>query len=144
MNTKTQTAKSLLEAGDLKGCLKLVKDFRIGIAPQDRKALSLGYEALVRLPLTILGKFEDVFLAMQDVEPSADTSKPPRIGNSIDNLKATDPFISASSALPMAPGLKYHSVIARRKADMPLEASDDGLVPYWSAHLDGADRKSVV
>lgn len=47
MNTKTQTAKSLLEAGDLKGCLKLVKDFRIGIAPQDRKALSLGYEALV-------------------------------------------------------------------------------------------------
>ena len=47
MNTKTQTAKSLLEAGDLKGCRKLVKDFRIGIAPKDRKALSLGYEALV-------------------------------------------------------------------------------------------------
>lgn len=47
MNTKTQTAKSLLEAGDLKGCLKLVKDFRIGIDPKDRKALSLGYEALV-------------------------------------------------------------------------------------------------
>lgn len=99
---------------------------------------------LVRLPLTILGKFEDVFLAMQDVEPSADTSKPPRIGNSIDNLKATDPFISASSALPMAPGLKYHSVIARRKADMPLEASDDGLVPYWSAHLDGALSEKVI
>lgn len=47
MNTKTQTAKSLFESGDLKGCLKLVKDFRIGIAPQDHKALSLGYEAIV-------------------------------------------------------------------------------------------------
>ncbi len=47
MNTKTQTAKSLLETGDLRGCLKLVKDFRIGIDPKDRKALSLGYEALV-------------------------------------------------------------------------------------------------
>lgn len=47
MNTKTQTAKSLLESGDLKGCLRLVKDFRIGLQPQDRKALSLGYEALV-------------------------------------------------------------------------------------------------
>jgi len=99
---------------------------------------------LVRLPLTILGKFEDVFLAMQDAAEPGGKPKAPRIGNSIDNLKASDPFIRASSALPLAPGLKYHSIVARRKAEGPLADSDDGLVPYWSAHLDGALSEKVI
>ena len=99
---------------------------------------------LVRLPLTILGKFEDVFLAMQDAGEPGGKPKAPRIGNSIDNLKASDPFIRASSALPLAPGLKYHSIVARRKAEGPLAESDDGLVPYWSAHLDGALSEKVI
>ncbi|MCG8276211.1 alpha/beta fold hydrolase [Stenotrophomonas sp. NLF4-10] len=100
---------------------------------------------LVRLPLTILGKFEEVFLAMQDAgEPDGGKPKAPRIGTSIDNLKATDPFIRAASELPLAPGLAYHSIIARRKAEGALAGSDDGLVPYWSAHLDGALSEKVV
>lgn len=99
---------------------------------------------LVRLPLTILGKFEEVFLAMQDAGEPGGKPKAPRIGTSIDNLKATDPFIRASSALPMAPQVKYHSIIAKRKADMPLAESDDGLVPYWSAHLDGVLSEKVI
>lgn len=99
---------------------------------------------LVRLPLTILGKFEEVFLAMQDAGEPGGKPKAPRIGTSIDNLKATDPFIRASSALPMAPQVKYHSIIAKRKADMPLADSDDGLVPYWSAHLDGVLSEKVI
>ncbi|MQP76991.1 alpha/beta hydrolase [Stenotrophomonas sp. MYb238] len=99
---------------------------------------------LVRLPLTILGKFEDVFLAMQDAGEPGGKPKAPRIGNSIDNLKASDPFILASSALPMAPGVKYHSIIARRKAEGELADSDDGLVPYWSAHLDNVLSEKVI
>lgn len=102
---------------------------------------------LVRLPLTILGKFEDVFLALQDGgEPGEPGGKPkaPRIDTSIDNLKATDPFIRASSALPMAPQVRYHSIVARRKAEGPLADSDDGLVPYWSAHLDGVLSEKVI
>lgn len=99
---------------------------------------------LVRLPLTILGKFEEVFLAMQDADESGGKPKAPRIGTSIDNLKATDPFIRATSALPLAPGLQYHSLIARRKVDGALDASDDGLVPYWSAHLEGALSEKVI
>jgi len=99
---------------------------------------------LVRLPLTILGKFEEVFLALQDAGEPGAKPKAPRIGNSIDNLKASDPFIRASAALPLAPGLRYHSIIARRKAEGSLAESDDGLVPYWSAHLDGALSEKVV
>ncbi len=99
---------------------------------------------LVRLPLTILGKFEEVFLALQDDAEPGGKPKAPRIGTSIDNLKADDPFIRAASALPMAPGLKYHSIIARRKPEGALADSDDGLVPYWSAHLEGALSEKVI
>lgn len=99
---------------------------------------------LVRLPLTILGKFADVFLDLQPQGEDGGKPKEPRISTSIDNLKASDPFIEVSSTLPIAPGLKYHSIIAQRKAEVPVAQSDDGLVPYWSSHLDGALSEKVV
>lgn len=99
---------------------------------------------LVRLPLTILGAFGDAFMALQNPEQAGEKSKTPRITTSIDNLKASDPFIEVSSTLPIAPGLKYHSIIAKRKAEVSTAESDDGLVPYWSAHLDGALSEKVI
>ena len=47
MKTKTQQAKELFESGDLKGALKLVKGFRMGLTSNQRSALSVGYECLV-------------------------------------------------------------------------------------------------
>ncbi|WP_158499985.1 esterase/lipase family protein [Stenotrophomonas pictorum] len=99
---------------------------------------------LVRLPLTLLGAFGDAFMALQNPEEDGGKPREPRISNSIDNLKASDPFIEFSSALPMVPGLKYHSIIAKRKAEVATADSDDGLVPYWSAHLDGALSEKVI
>ncbi|GAB3057502.1 esterase/lipase family protein [Stenotrophomonas tumulicola] len=99
---------------------------------------------LVRLPLTILGKFEDVFLTLQQAEPQHEGSEKLRVPNSIDNLKSSDPFVKAAASLPIEPGLKYHSIIAHRKPEVPLLQSDDGLVPYWSSHLDGALSEKVV
>ncbi|WP_305804340.1 alpha/beta hydrolase [Stenotrophomonas sp. YIM B06876] len=99
---------------------------------------------LVRLPLTILGKFEDVFLALQSPPGTEQKAEKPRIPNSIDNLKSNDPFVQAAADLPLAPGLKYHSIIAQRKPGVPLQLSDDGLVPYWSAHLDQALSEKVI
>ena len=99
---------------------------------------------LVRLPLTILGKFEDVFLTLQQAEPQHKGSEKLRVPNSIDNLKSSDPFVKAAASLPIKPGLKYHSIIAHRKPEVPLLQSDDGLVPYWSSHLDGALSEKVI
>ncbi|HDS1137629.1 TPA: alpha/beta hydrolase [Stenotrophomonas maltophilia] len=99
---------------------------------------------LVRLPLTILGKFEDVFLALAQAEQQVDGTAKPKIPNSIDNLKASDPFVKAAAQLPIETGLKYHSIIAQRKPELPVEKSDDGLVPYWSAHLPGALSEKVI
>ncbi len=100
---------------------------------------------LVRLPVTILGKFGDVFEMLVDpAGAQEEKAEKPRIPNSIDNLKSSDPFVRASSQLPIMPGLKYHSIIAQRKPEVPLADSDDGLVPYWSAHLDGALSEKVI
>lgn len=99
---------------------------------------------LVRLPITLLGKFEDVFQTLQQAEAQSAQPKKLVIPNSIDNLKADDPFVKASSRLPIMPGLKYHSIIAQRKPNVPLEQSDDGLVPYWSAHLPRALSEKVI
>ena len=39
--------------------------------------------------------------------------------------------------LPIASGVPYHSIIGDRgRGDTPK--SSDGVVPYWSSHLDGA------
>jgi len=99
---------------------------------------------LVRLPITLLGKFEDVFQTLQQAETQSAQPTKLQIPNSIDNLKASDPFVKAAGALPIMPGLKYHSIIAQRKPEVPLEQSDDGLVPYWSAHLEGAVSEKVI
>ena len=99
---------------------------------------------LVRLPLTILGKFEDVFMALAQAEQQVDGTAKPKIPNSIDNLKASDPFVKAAAQLPIEAGLKYHSIIAQRKPELPVDKSDDGLVPYWSAHLPGAQSEKVI
>src|SRR5690606_39478315 len=66
------------------------------------------------------------------------------IPNSIDNLSETDPFVRAAADLPISPRVRYHSIIAQLKPELPLSESDDGLVPYRSAHLPGAASEKVI
>ena len=101
---------------------------------------------LVRLPLTILGGFADVvqLLADPNAQAESEDAEKPKVPNSIDNLKANNPFIRAAATLPMRPGLPYHSIIAQRDLEVALEQSDDGLVPYWSSHLPGARSQKVI
>jgi hypothetical protein len=53
-------------------------------------------------------------------------------------------FMIATRDMPMEAGLPFHSIIATAKANIPLELSSDGLVPYASAHLPGAVSETVV
>ncbi|MCL1553222.1 esterase/lipase family protein [Xanthomonas nasturtii] len=104
---------------------------------------------LVRLPIALLDRFGDV---MQDLASSerADHGGEYRrkgrllVPTSIDNLRDTDPFVRATMDLPISPRVRYHTIIGREKPQVPLADSDDGLVPYRSAHLDGAASELVV
>ena len=66
-----------------------------------------------------------------------------RLPNSIDTLVPNDPFIKEMNTLPMAKRIPYHSIIGDRgRGDTPN--SSDGVVPYWSSHLDGAKSEKIV
>jgi hypothetical protein len=52
-------------------------------------------------------------------------------------------FLSALNTIPMTPGVGYHTIIGDRgRGDSPN--SSDGVVPYWSSHIDGAKTEDIV
>jgi pimeloyl-ACP methyl ester carboxylesterase len=66
-----------------------------------------------------------------------------RLPNSIDTLSPNDPFVKEMNILSMAKGIPYHSIIGDRgRGDTPN--SSDGVVPYWSSHLDEAESEKIV
>jgi len=99
---------------------------------------------LIRLPLTLLSTLGDAFPARADTAATAQATILKNIPNSIDQLDENDPFVKATSELPISDQVSYHSIIARRQANGPLAESDDGLVPYRSAHLDGAKSEKII
>jgi hypothetical protein len=66
-----------------------------------------------------------------------------RMPNSVDTLEPNDRFVKAVDRLPIAPGIPYYSIIGDRgRGDTPN--SSDGVVPYWSSHLNGAQSELIV
>lgn len=66
-----------------------------------------------------------------------------RMPNSVDTLEPNDRFVEAVNKLPIMPGIPYHSIIGDRgRGDTPN--SSDGVVPYWSSHLPGAQSELIV
>jgi pimeloyl-ACP methyl ester carboxylesterase len=102
---------------------------------------------LVTLPLSMLEELSDLTRLMTLLPPGAPGSpgmQPLRVPNSIDNLSDRDPFVQAAAALPIAPQVRYHSIIGNNDGEVPLQKSSDGIVPYTSSHLDGAASERVI
>src|SRR5215469_2665084 len=61
----------------------------------------------------------------------------------IDTLSPNNRFVLALNTLPIANHIPYHSIIGDRgRGDTPN--SSDGVVPYWSSHLEGAQSERIV
>jgi hypothetical protein len=54
-----------------------------------------------------------------------------------------NPFVGALSELPIASGVRAHSIIPV-KGDGPVETGADGVVRYQSAHIAGVESELVV
>ena len=66
-----------------------------------------------------------------------------RAPNSIDTLSPNNRFVRNINTIPIAAGIPYHTIIGDQgKGDSPN--SSDGVVPYWSSHMDGAVSECVV
>jgi hypothetical protein len=63
--------------------------------------------------------------------------------NSIRFLKSKSPLLLSILNLPQTPGLPFHSVIGDRGKGGGVNSSD-GVVPYWSSHLDFAVSEKIV
>ncbi|MNY28174.1 hypothetical protein D3C86_1621320 [compost metagenome] len=76
---------------------------------------------LITLPFSMLEQVGDVTRALAQLKP-----RPGKQG------------------LPLAPQLRYHSIIGDADPGLPLADSSDGIVPYASAHLPGAASELVI
>ncbi len=98
------------------------------------------FSRLIRLPVTFLDKDRMTLQAALREEYRELFVAP---ANSLVFLQANSPLLKSILALPMRPGVPYHSVIGDRgRGDSP--DSSDGVVPYWSSHMEGAKSEKIV
>lgn len=68
--------------------------------------------------------------------------------NSIDSLDPTNRFVAKINTLPIDQSIPFHSIMGDRGKGGNLSQvkpmSTDGIVPYWSSHLDGAESELIV
>jgi pimeloyl-ACP methyl ester carboxylesterase len=96
--------------------------------------------SLVKMPLMIA----TIPITAISVATTGQTESPiKRIPNSIDTLSPKNRFVLEVNKLPITPGIPYYSIIGDRgRGDTPQ--SSDGVVAYWSSHLDGAQSELIV
>jgi hypothetical protein len=86
--------------------------------------------------------------ALQLAKPSATGQQLKKMPNSVDFLNPENRFVKTLDTLPLAKGIPYHSVLGDRgkggNRDHTKPISSDGIVPYWSSHLDGAESEIII
>ncbi len=106
-----------------------------------------------RLGSRLIGRDEAVL--GDSAQEAIAAAKPPTVGNqvkrmpnSLDILDPNNRFLTTINAIPPVKGIPYHSVIGDRgKGGNPNHTkpvSTDGIVPYWSSHIDGAESELIV
>ena len=90
---------------------------------------------MINLPGTITAATGDLMSIGQEnfaVDKSKYLKHAP---NALDNLSPSSVFTIATNKIPLAEEVPYHTIYGIRKGK-PGPGSSDGVVPYWSSHLD--------
>ena len=82
-------------------------------------------------------------VALGKLRETSITGTPFTMPTALDNMDASNRFIKALSATPIAPGVHAHSIIPV-KGSGPVEDGNDGVVEYKSAHIDGVESELIV
>ena len=78
-----------------------------------------------------------------DLKPDPAALQLKRFPNSVDTLAPNNRFVVAINEVPITSGIPYYSIVGDRgRGDTPK--SSDGVVPYWSSHLDGARNEFIA
>lgn len=99
--------------------------------------------SLIHKPMQFARLSPEIFQASVVQQQDPAVMKLKRMPNSIDTLSPNDAFVKAMNNLSLVKSIPYHSIIGDRgRGDTPN--SSDGVVPYWSSHLDGAASEKIV
>ena len=97
--------------------------------------------AIIIRDMTLSSRASQEMLRLTRIEDAE--LKPMRRSNSVDSLSPKSRFLNAMNTIPMAPGVPYNTIIGDRgRGDSPN--SSDGVVPYWSSHMNGAQSEHIV
>ncbi len=95
---------------------------------------------LIKAPRLHAATSRELAQSHEDIEDELKLSRHP---NSVDTLAPNSGFVRAINTIPITPGVPYHTIIGDRgKGASPN--SSDGVVPYWSSHMDGAESEKIV
>lgn len=93
-------------------------------------------------------KFASFYHRISGANPDAFTDMYAELGrgrlDSVHALSPKQPTLKILAELPNSHPVKVHSIIGNPAPNVPLAASSDGIVPYSSSHLAGADSEKVV
>jgi pimeloyl-ACP methyl ester carboxylesterase len=93
--------------------------------------------SLINLPGQLTAVMKDALSSQELVQLTGAQ----RLPNSVWGLKPTNPALPVINSAPIS--VPYHSIIGDRgRGDSPN--STDGVVAYWSSHLDGAQSELIV
>jgi hypothetical protein len=95
---------------------------------------------LARLPRTVIETTLNVLTLNADALASDANIG---VTTSIDSLSAGSRFVTLLQKLPMDPTVHKHSIIGDRgRGDTP--DSSDGVVPYWSSHIEPVASEEII
>lgn len=96
---------------------------------------------LIRLPSTFADLRDNVVNAVENDELAKAMDQAP---NSIETLSPDSPFVLAINRYPIRSQIPFHTIAGDRGKKQPKEETSDGVVEYWSSHLDGATSEKLV
>jgi pimeloyl-ACP methyl ester carboxylesterase/predicted GNAT family acetyltransferase len=95
---------------------------------------------LIKAPSKLLSVGQ---LVRQDIKPDPAALQIKQFPNSVDTLAPNNRFVMAINQLPIASGIPYYTILGDRgKGNSPN--SSDGVVAYWSSHLDAARSEFIA
>lgn len=100
--------------------------------------IALLGSSLIKLPADI------VAVTQKTVRKITRNRNPVVIGTGIDNLSPDNAVLRIESTLPFKKDFPYHSIIGNVNNSPDTLHSSDGVVPYWSSHLEGAESECLV
>ncbi len=100
---------------------------------------------LIKAPFALIHVGNEAFKA---VVTTGDSLKVTGMPNSVDTLAPNNRFVLEINKLPLTPGIPYNTIMGDRgkggNHDKTSPVQSDGIVPYWSSHMAGAESELVV